>query len=75
MFLLLHLPHTPILKSPLDNISVRASTLDLFSRLERSPEVGERGEFNEMPDLAEVRGDEGGFRDKCGSGDGGGHFD
>lgn len=69
MLLLLHIQNSPILESPLYDIRFRRSSLDVIGFLELGPKLMKVLELNEMPDLGEGGGDDGGF------GDGGGGWD
>ncbi len=63
MLLLLHIQHGAVLESPLDDISLWGSALDVLALGELGPEVVEVLEFDQVPDAGEGGGDDGGFGD------------
>lgn len=75
MLLLLHLLLGAVLECPLDNVGLAGCVLDKLAFLERSPELAEVLELDQVPDIAEGGLDDGGLVDRGGSGDGRGHCD
>ena len=69
MLLLLDLLLSPILESPLYDIRLLRSSLDVLAFGQLGPEVVEVLELDQMPDIGEGGTDDGGF------GDGGGRWD
>ena len=63
MLLLLDIQHGPILERPFHNIRLWGSTLDDLALVELGPESGEVLEFDQVPDLGEGGGYDGGFAD------------
>lgn len=65
MLLLLDLQNGTILESPLDDISLRRNTaLDVLALFQGGPEVAEVLELDQVPDIAELGLDDGGFGDR-----------
>lgn len=69
MLLLLDLLLSPILESPLHNISLWRSALDVITLVELAPELVEVLQLDQVPDLRERSGDD------CAFGDGRGGWD
>ncbi len=71
MFLHLNFLHRPIFESPTHDIRVWTSSFYFFGFRKGAVEIRERGEFDEVPDLREVGGNERAFEDGGGGGNGG----
>ena len=63
MLLHLNIPNAPVLKRPPHNIRLGRRPLDFLARFEFRPEFGEVLQLDQMPDVGEGRGDDGGFAD------------
>lgn len=63
MLFLLHLLHSAILEGPFDNVSLMRDAFDVMALVELRPEVVEVLEFDQVPDLGERGGDDGGLCD------------
>lgn len=63
MFLLLDFEDGAIFKGPFDDVRVRRRALDPFALFQGRVEVAEVLEFDEVPDRAEWRLNDGGFED------------
>lgn len=73
MLFLLDLQLGAILESPLDDVRLLGGSLHPLALLQLRPPLGELGQLDQVPDIAEVGLDDGGLLDGGGSGDG--HFD
>ena len=63
MFLLLYIQDRPVLECPLDHVGFGRGTLDMLTLLKLAPEAVKLLELDQMPDLGERGGDDGGFAD------------
>lgn len=68
VLLLLDLKHGAVLERPLDNIRLIRSSLDKLALLKLGPELAEVLEFDQVPDIAERRLDDGRLADRGGCG-------
>ena len=75
MLLLLHIQHRSILKRPLHHIRLRARPLHMLGCGKLGPEIVEVLQFDQVPDVGERGGDDGGFGDGGRGGDTRGHFE
>lgn len=64
VLLLLHIQHSAILERPLDNIRLRARSLDPLALIELAPEAAELLELDQVPNGAERCLDDGGLSDR-----------
>lgn len=69
VFLLLDVQNGTVFEGPLDEISLFRGALDVFALVDVGPEVLEVLDLDEVPDIGERGGDDGGFRDLGGGGD------
>lgn len=73
MLLLLHIQHGPIFEGPFDHIGLVGSAFDMLAFVELTPELVEVLKLDQVPDIGERSGDDGGFSDGSGGGDTSGH--
>lgn len=68
MFLLFYIQDRPVLECPLDHVGFGRCALHMLTLLELAPETVELLELDQMPDLGERGGDDGGLADGGGGG-------
>lgn len=74
MLLLLNIQDGAILECPLHDVRFRRGPLDEVGFVELGPEFVEVLQLDEVPNLGERGGDDGGFGDGGGCGDAGRHY-